>query len=78
MNETIKYLTNVFKKTPKIGVVLGSGLHLFCNHLENKLRHWGKIILNASQQCGRLSLPQVREPTSLPELIEDQNFSYSL
>ena len=29
------------------------------NHLENKLRHWEKIILNASQQCGRLSLPQV-------------------
>ena len=43
------------------------------NHLENKLRHWGKIILNASQQCGRLSLPQVREPMSLPELIEEGN-----
>ena len=37
MNETIKYLTNVFKRTPKIGVVLGSGLHLFCDHLESKL-----------------------------------------
>ena len=43
------------------------------NHLENKLRHWEKIILNASQQCGRLSLPQVREPMSLPELIEEGN-----
>ena len=41
------------------------------NHLENKLRHWEKIILNASQQCGRLSLPQLREPMSLPELIEE-------
>ena len=41
------------------------------NHLENKLRHWEKIILNTSQQCGRLSLPQVREPMSLPELIEE-------
>ena len=41
------------------------------DHLENKLRHWDRIILNASQQCGRLSLPQVREPRSLPELIEE-------
>ena len=41
------------------------------NHLENKLRHWEKIILNASQQCGRLSLPQVRKPMRLPELIEE-------
>ena len=41
------------------------------NHLENKLRHWEKIILNSSQQCGRLSLPQVREPVSLSELIEE-------
>tara|TARA_Y100001970_G_scaffold293978_1_gene445282 strand:+ start:574 stop:1302 length:729 start_codon:yes stop_codon:yes gene_type:complete len=40
-------------------------------HLENKLRHWEKIILNASQQCGRLSLPQLREPMSLPGLIEE-------
>ena len=40
-------------------------------HLENKLHHWEKVILNASQQCGRLSLPQVREPMNLTELIEE-------
>ena len=40
------------------------------NHLENKLHHWEKVVLNASQQCGRLSLPQVREPINLTELIE--------
>ena len=41
------------------------------NHLENKLHHWEKVVLNASQQCGRLSLPQVREPMNLTELIEE-------
>ena len=41
------------------------------NHLENKLNHWEKVILNASQQCGRLSIPQVREPMNLTELIEE-------
>ena len=40
-------------------------------HLENKLHHWERVILNASQQCGRLSLPQVREPMNLTELIEE-------
>ena len=40
-------------------------------HLENKLHHWEKVILSASQQCGRLSLPQVREPMNLTELIEE-------
>ena len=41
------------------------------NRLGNKLRHWKKVILNASQQCGRLSLPQLREPMNLPDLIEE-------
>ena len=41
------------------------------SHLENRLRHWDKIILNASQQCGRLSLPQIRDPRNLPELIAE-------
>ena len=40
-------------------------------HLENKLHHWRKIALNSSQQCGRLSLPQVREPRNLAEFIEE-------
>ena len=42
-------------------------------HLENKLHHWERVILNASQQCGRLSLPQVREPMNLTELIEESD-----
>ena len=41
------------------------------NHLENKLSHWGKIALNSSQQCGRLSLPQIRKPRTLTEFIEE-------
>ena len=45
------------------------------SHLENRLRHWDKIILNASQQCGRLSLPQVRGPRNLPELIAESKDS---
>lgn len=36
MKETIEYLNKFLKKTPKIGVVLGSGLHLFCNQLNNR------------------------------------------
>ena len=46
-------------------------------HLENKLHHWEKVILNASQQCGRLSLPQVREPMNLTELIEESESDHS-
>ena len=42
-------------------------------HLENKLHHWERVILNASQQCGRLSLPQVRKPMNLTELIEESD-----
>ena len=36
MKKALQYLNKFFNKPPQIGVVLGSGLHLFCNQLNNK------------------------------------------
>ena len=33
--------------------------------LENKLRHWRRIVVNACEQSGRLSVPTVNEPRGL-------------
>ena len=38
--------------------------------LENKLRHWKRVAMNACQQCGRLSLPDVEKPTIFQDLIK--------
>ena len=35
----------------------------------NKLRHWRKVALNASQQCERLSVPAIEEPTTFEDFI---------
>ena len=35
----------------------------------NKLRHWRKVALNASQQCERLSVPGIEEPTTFEDFI---------
>ena len=40
------------------------------NRLENKLRHWKRVAMNACQQCGRLSLPDVEKPTIFQDLIK--------
>ena len=37
--------------------------------LENKLRHWKRVAMNACQQCGRLSLPDVEKPKIFQDLI---------
>ena len=39
------------------------------NRLENKLRHWKRVAMNACQQCGRLSLPDVEKPKIFQDLI---------
>ena len=33
--------------------------------IENKLRHWRKIAINAAEQCGRLDVPAINPPESL-------------
>ena len=38
--------------------------------LENKLRHWKRVAMNACQQCGRLSLPDVEKPKIFQDLIK--------
>ena len=40
------------------------------NRLENKLRHWKRVAMNACQQCGRLSLPDVEKPIIFQDLIK--------
>ena len=40
------------------------------NRLENKLRHWKRVAMNACQQCGRLSLPDVEKPKIFQDLIK--------
>ena len=42
------------------------------NHLENKIRHWQSIALNACQQCGRLSLPNIEKPETFKDLIQQR------
>ena len=39
------------------------------NRLENKLRHWKRVAMNACQQCGLLSLPDVEKPKIFQDLI---------
>ena len=49
------------------------------NRLENKLRHWKSIALNACQQCGRLSLPDIEKPRTYQDLImQGTNDTYVL
>jgi len=38
--------------------------------LKNKLRHWKKVAMNACQQCGRLSLPDVEKPKIFQDFIK--------
>ena len=41
--------------------------------LEKKLDHWRKIAIEASRQCGRISVPEVLAPKTLSELKQDIN-----
>ena len=47
--------------------------------LENKLRHWKSVAMNACQQCGRLALPDIEKPKTFQGLIKQQkNDTYVL
>lgn len=37
--------------------------------LDNKLRHWRQIIINACEQCGRISLPDLQSPQALGDWL---------
>lgn len=40
------------------------------DRLENKLRHFEKIAINASEQCGRLDPPRIETPLPFQDFIE--------
>lgn len=39
------------------------------DRLENKLRHFQKIAVNAAEQCGRLDVPQIDTPVGVEEFL---------
>lgn len=39
------------------------------DRLENKLRHFQKICVNAAEQCGRLDVPELDTPVSVEEFL---------
>ena len=41
--------------------------------LENKLRHFEKIAINASEQCGRLDVPTLNPPLTLTEFLQRES-----
>ena len=43
------------------------------NRLENKLRHWKSVAMNACQQCGRLSLPNIETPKTFQDFIKQKS-----
>jgi len=45
-------------------------VHLSAERLDNKLRHWEKIIAGACEQSGQLFLPTLMPPQSVEHLIE--------
>lgn len=50
----------------------------FCNvklqneRLKNKMTHWQNIIISAAEQCGRNRLPQLDQPVSFNEYLENR------
>ena len=47
-----------------------SEVKLKANRVENKLRHWRKIAISACEQCGRLDIPEISAPCSIPQWFE--------
>ena len=43
------------------------------SRIENKLRHWRRIAISASEQSGRIDVPNIAEPLNLPEWLERQS-----
>ncbi len=44
---------------------------LKADRVENKLRHWSKIAVSASEQSGRLTVPEVAAPCQLEQWAQD-------
>ena len=39
--------------------------------LDNKLRHWQQVVINACEQCGRLTVPTVAAPQALADWLTE-------
>jgi len=48
------------------------------NRLDNKMRHWRQVIINACEQSGRLILPEISEPVGALDWINSQTASCKL
>ncbi len=70
----------VIQKATELGVT--SIAPLYCefgevkfkqqNRLENKLRHWRQVAINACEQSGRLSVPDITAPQPLSDWVSGQ------
>jgi 16S rRNA (uracil1498-N3)-methyltransferase len=45
-------------------------VHVTGARLERRLQHWQRVIVSATEQCGRLRLPQLHGPMPLPALLQ--------
>jgi 16S rRNA (uracil1498-N3)-methyltransferase len=43
--------------------------------LDNKLRHWQQVVVNACEQCGRITVPIVETPIALPEYLTENTLA---
>ena len=41
--------------------------------LDNKMRHWRQVMINACEQSGRLSIPDLSPPTAIRDWVAEQN-----
>ena len=48
------------------------------SRIENKLRHWRRIAISASEQCGRLDVPTIEEPMDLSDWVGKQSSAIRL
>ncbi|NQV70739.1 MAG: 16S rRNA (uracil(1498)-N(3))-methyltransferase [Pseudohongiella sp.] len=51
---------------------------LKADRLEKKLQHWRKIAINASEQSGRLEIPEIHTPSPLAEWQQGLDAGFSL
>lgn len=48
------------------------------NRLDNKMRHWRQVVINACEQSGRLTVPEIFEPVAALDWISSQTASCRL
>jgi len=67
----------IMQKATELGV--GDITPLYCQfgevrfkeqkRLDNKLRHWRQVVVNACEQCGRITVPSVAAPLSFRDWL---------